>query len=109
MPIKEQVDALLNQLYALSESSQDSEQVRILEQQIDTMILRWQGKIERLGGTTTGLWLARFDSGDGYYCWHFPEDRIYSWHRYDQAYPARVSIKERAQQKSNRCPTDISY
>ena len=65
----------------------------ILEDQINIVIARWQAKIEKLGGLPKGLWMADFDSGDGYYCWKFPENEIKYWHGYQDGFSGRIVVE----------------
>src|SRR5438045_3726832 len=39
-----------------------------------------------------GLWLVDFDSGAGYYCWHYPEPALEYFHGYDEGFPGRVKL-----------------
>ena len=41
-----------------------------------------------------GLWLVDFDSGDGYWCWAYPEDDLGYWHSYEGGFGARVPLEE---------------
>ena len=46
-----------------------------------------------LGVEVKGLWLADFDSGDGYYyCWQLGEDDIEHFHRYETGFAGRRPI-----------------
>src|SRR5205814_752910 len=51
-----------------------------LEEEADVLIKQWQSKVKKLGALPKGLWIADFDTGDGYYCWKFPEEKIIYWH-----------------------------
>lgn len=91
------VDALLAKLDVVSgygEQLNDS-RTTALEVQINALIQEWQSKVQRLGALPKGLWIADFDSGDGYYCWKFPERGIEYWHRYNDGLSKRVPIAER--------------
>ena len=70
--------------------------VRELEARLNDIVTRWQNKIEKLGGEPKGLWLADFDSGDGYFCWKFPETEICYWHGYHDGFTGRTMIKEKS-------------
>lgn len=70
--------------------------VRELEARLNEIVTRWQIKIEKLGGEPKGLWLADFDSGDGYFCWKFPETEICYWHGYQDGFTGRIMIKEKS-------------
>lgn len=65
-----------------------------LDQEINRAIDRWQSKVEKLGATPKGMWIADFDSGDGYFCWKFPEREIRFWHGYQDGYLGRVLIEK---------------
>lgn len=63
-----------------------------LEDQINRIVDNWQKKVEKLGATPKGLWLADFDNGDGYYCWKFPETIISFSHGYHEGFSGRRKI-----------------
>jgi hypothetical protein len=42
-----------------------------------------------------GLWLVDFDSGDGYWCWAYPEADLGHWHSYEGGFGARVPVDQR--------------
>lgn len=86
----QQVDALIRQMDVLGASH--DEKVIQLEQQVNELVEQWQSKIEKLGGLTRGLWLADFDSGKGYYCWKYPEERVEYWHSYSDGFSGRVRL-----------------
>lgn len=92
---KGKTDELLNQLYSLTDVAPGSDLAKSLEAQIDKHIIEWQDKVGKLGGKTKGLWLADFDAGDGYYCWKFPEEQIYFWHRYSEGFNGRIPLSEK--------------
>ena len=78
------------------------------ETEINDLIQEWQVKVEKLGAVTKGLWIADFDSGDGYFCWKFPEERILYWHGYRDGFSGRRPVKEYLEKKNyeNRPSTD---
>mgnify|MGYP000959143599 FL=1 len=91
------VQALIN----LLESVRDRDQARArdIEAKINFIVEEWQTKIEKLGAEGKGLWLVDFDSGTGYYCWKYPEERLEHFHSYTEGFQARVKIsKEMARQ-----------
>ena len=89
----QQVESLIRQIDAVGASNDEITQR--LEKQVNELVESWQTKIEKLGGLTRGLWLADFDSGDGYFCWKFPEDRIEFWHGYSEGFSGRVKVSTR--------------
>lgn len=66
---------------------------REIETTIRTLIDEWEEKIRALGGEPKGLWKADFDSGDGYFCWGFPDRQIRHWHRYADGFTKRVAVE----------------
>jgi hypothetical protein len=62
------------------------------EAEAGRLIQEWQTKIQKLGGLPNGHWVVDFDSGDGYYCWKFPEPSIEFWHHYRDGYSKRIKL-----------------
>lgn len=110
--MKHEVSQLLPLIYRLTEEAQQevrkivnfidahadkkNQVVRDLESRLNEIVTRWQKKIEKLGAEPKGLWLADFDSGDGYFCWKFPETEINYWHGYQDGFTGRIMIKEKS-------------
>lgn len=86
-----EVKTLLNRIEAFSDKSHPS--VALIEQEINSIIDRWQGKVGKLGAEPKGLWMADFDNGEGYYCWKFPETQINFWHGYQDGFSGRIFIE----------------
>jgi len=85
----EVVEALQAQL----ESTDESREVRRLETQVHDALQKWAAALRALGVEVKGLWLADFDSGDGYYyCWQLGEDDIEHFHRYETGFAGRRPI-----------------
>lgn len=76
--------------------------VSATELEINDLIQEWQVKVEKLGAVTKGLWIADFDSGDGYFCWKFPEEQILYWHGYRDGFSGRRPIKEYLEKKISK-------
>lgn len=88
---KERVAGLILKLDLLA----DQEVKRMaVEQEINNQIQEWQTKVEKLGAVSKGLWIADFDSGDGYFCWKFPEAKITHWHGYRDGFSGRRPVKD---------------
>lgn len=85
-----EVSQLMSRIESNSKNSLERNQE--LESQISIIIDRWENKIEKLGGYPKGLWLADFDSGDGYFCWKFPETEIQFYHGYQDGFSGRKPI-----------------
>ena len=82
-------------LLARAEAIQGSSETRVaeLEEEINQLVQEWQTKMEKLGAQTKGLWIADFDSGEGYFCWKFPEEKISYWHEYSDGFSGRQRIE----------------
>jgi hypothetical protein len=75
------------------ESTEHPREVRRLEAQVHEALQRWVAALKALGVEVKGLWLADFDSGDGYYyCWQLGEDDIEHFHRYETGFAGRRPI-----------------
>jgi hypothetical protein len=48
--------------------------------------------VTSLGCEVKGVWLVDWDTGDGYYCWRFPEQAISFFHTYDEGFAGRIPI-----------------
>lgn len=70
----------------------DRPKKREIERQIQQYFLQWQRKVQKLGCQAKGMWLVDFDTGEGYYCWHYPEPEICYFHGYDEGFRGRVKI-----------------
>lgn len=64
-----------------------------LEERIEAVVTRWAREMEALGLEVKGLWLVDFDSGSGYYCWQWPEERLEYYHGYDEGFAGRARIQ----------------
>jgi hypothetical protein len=63
-----------------------------LEERIEAVVARWAREMEALGLEVKGLWLVDFDSGSGYYCWQWPEERLEYYHGYEEGFAGRARI-----------------
>jgi hypothetical protein len=63
-----------------------------LEERIEAVVMRWAREMEALGLEVKGLWLVDFDSGSGYYCWQWPEERLEYYHGYEEGFAGRARI-----------------
>ena len=64
-----------------------------LDQQIAREVSRWLRGMEALGVDVKGAWLVDFDTGNGYYCWRWPEERLEYFHGYDEGFAGRARIQ----------------
>ena len=62
------------------------------EQCYEKLVRNWISKMNRLGVIVKGLWLIDFDTGDGYFCWKFPERNISYYHSYNGGFVERTLI-----------------
>lgn len=95
---QERVNKLIQKLEMISGQEK---MVTETEAEINDLIQEWQVKVEKLGAVTKGLWIADFDSGDGYFCWKFPEEQILYWHGYRDGFSGRRPVKEYLEKKSS--------
>jgi hypothetical protein len=84
--VEEQRDTLSN--------PDDAEEVARVERRMNALLQEWASAINALGVDVKGLWLADFDSGDGYYfCWKLGEADIEYFHRYETGFAGRRPIE----------------
>ena len=84
---------IVEELQTQLESTEHPREVRRLEAQVNETLQRWATAVKELGVEVKGLWLADFDSGDGYYyCWQLGEDDIEHFHRYETGFAGRRPI-----------------
>jgi hypothetical protein len=58
----------------------------------EEIIRSWAGSVHLLGCQVKGLWLVDWDSGDGYYCWRYPEATLSHFHGYEDGFNGRLPI-----------------
>ena len=84
-----QVEALVNAV----QSREDAEGRRQeLEGAYQRIVEGWAAEVASLGCQVKGLWLVDWDSGDGYYCWKYPEHTVSHFHGYDEGFAGRMPI-----------------
>ena len=71
---------------------QDSDRKSAIEDEIYCILQDWQKKLRKLGCVVKGMWLVDFDSGDGYYCWKYPESKVNHFHGYTDGFSSRVEL-----------------
>ncbi len=84
-----QFESLFNQLRSREEMEQLREELEVAASDI---VEGWVAEITSLGCLVKGLWLVDWDSGDGFYCWQYPEGSISYFHSYEDGFPGRVPI-----------------
>lgn len=86
----EEVESLAEERVLHREESPDR---RRIENRIRGAVERWAREMEALGLEVKGLWLVDFDTGGGYYCWQWPEERLGYFHTYDDGFAGRTRIQ----------------
>ena len=71
----------------------EREQRTVLEKRVQDIFQSWHSKMVKLGCEAKGMWLVDFDSGDGYYCWQYPEPDIEYFHGYFEGFRGRIRIQ----------------
>lgn len=89
----DRVQAMMSRMDAMNSKNEDL--IQSLEAQANILIQEWQAKVQKLGALPKGLWIADFDSGDGYFCWKYPERSIDFWHRYADGFSKRQPVESR--------------
>ena len=84
-----QVEALVNRVGSRDEMDTRREE---LEEACETIVRAWAEEVGTVGCEVKGLWLVDWDSGDGYYCWKFPEESIAYFHTYEEGFTGRIPI-----------------
>ena len=85
--------AIVEELQEQLESTAEPREVRRLEAGVNDALQKWAAAMQDLGVEVKGLWLADFDSGDGYYyCWQLGEEDIEHFHRYETGFAGRRPI-----------------
>ena len=75
----------VERLKEIFKASNDIDELRVIEQEVNTLINQWIEELNRHDAEGKGLWIAAFDSGDGiYYLWEFDEPDILSYCTYDR-------------------------
>jgi hypothetical protein len=84
-----QVEAVFNAV----RSREDLEERRAeVEATCERILEAWSEQVMRLGCEVKGQWLVDWDSGDGYYCWRYPEETVAHFHTYEEGFEGRLPI-----------------
>lgn len=78
-----------------AEEAGDETRSEALRERLQTLVQSWQQSMQDLEAEVKGLWLVDFDSGDGYWCWAYPEEELGHWHSYEGGFGSRVSADQR--------------
>jgi hypothetical protein len=63
------------------------------QEQLDALLQGWAREVAEMGAEVKGPWLVDFDNGSGYYCWHYPEERLEFFHTYEEGFRGRMRIQ----------------
>ena len=63
-----------------------------IEDAYQKIVGAWAKQVSSIGCEVKGLWLVDWDSGDGYYCWKFPEEAIGFFHTYEEGFGGRLPV-----------------
>jgi hypothetical protein len=84
-----QIEALVNSIG--SRDDLDNRRAE-LEEAREHIVQGWAERVVALGCEVKGLWLVDWDSGDGYYCWRFPEESLGYFHTYEDGFAGRLPL-----------------
>lgn len=93
----EKVTQLIAELEKMSAA--EHFETRKIEDIVSREITLWNTKVRQLGAVPKALWLVDIDSGDGFYCWQYPEAEISYWHEYRSGYANRIGLTARAKKE----------
>jgi hypothetical protein len=90
-PVFELASSLAEELQS-AEDGQDDARVESLQVRLEELMDSWSEAVRELGPDVKGPWLVDFDSGDGYWCWAFPEEDLDHWHSYEGGFASRIPV-----------------
>ncbi len=85
----EQARAVADRLERLPNGHPDRDTLHVA---LDRVVAEWTGAIQAHGAEVKGLWLVDFDTGEGYYCWRYPEVAVQHYHGHDEGFAARLKV-----------------
>jgi hypothetical protein len=94
--VRDLTSAAVRQIEALATGLSNREDVEargdVLAEAQEKIVHAWAREVTALGCEVKGAWLVDWDTGDGYYCWRFPEQAIAFFHTYDEGFAGRIPI-----------------
>ena len=94
--VRDLTAAAVRQIEALASGLSSSEELEAkrgdLEEAQERIVHAWAREVAAIGCEVKGVWLVDWDSGDGYYCWRFPEPSISHFHTYDEGFAGRIPL-----------------
>ena len=95
--VRERTAAAVSEIQKLLERREREGATASSVEQIDAQVAKvtsdWARAMDALGLEVKGLWLVDFDSGNGCYCWRWPEPELAYFHGYDEGFAGRVRIQ----------------
>lgn len=89
---KETVERFLILEAKLKHHEKDEEKYKAVEEEVNLLLNKWADKINKLGAEAKGIWLVDFNSGEGYYCWRYDEEKVEYFHNYEEGFSGRQPI-----------------
>jgi len=93
-PVFELASSMAEELQA-AEDREEEARVESLQTRLEALMESWADAVRELGPDVKGPWLVDFDSGDGYWCWAYPETELGYWHSYEGGFRSRVPADQR--------------
>lgn len=96
--VRDLTSAAIRQIDALTQNAANAEDADSeghgdeLDEARDRIVRAWAREVTSIGCEVKGVFLVDWDSGDGYYCWRFPEQAISFFHTYDEGFEGRIPI-----------------
>ena len=94
--VRDQTSAAVRRIETLMSGVQSREQLTdrkaAIETAVNEIIQSWVAEMTALGCEVKGLWLVDWDSGDGYYCWKYPEERVAYFQIYEDGVTGRRPV-----------------
>ena len=94
--VRDLTSAAVRQIGALTSNLGSREELDArredLEEAQERIVHNWAREVTSVGCEVKGVWLVDWDSGDGYYCWRFPEPSISHFHTYDEGFAGRIPL-----------------
>lgn len=89
---KETVDQFLFLEVKLKHHENDEQKYKEVENEVNALLNKWADKINKLGAEAKGIWLVDFNSGEGFYCWRYDEEKVEYFHSYEEGFSGRQLI-----------------
>jgi len=94
--VRDRTEAAVRQIEALVNGLRSQDEVEARREEIEEasreIVERWTRELESIGCEVKGPWLVDWNSGDGYYCWRYPEPTIGHFHGYEDGFAGRVPV-----------------